>query len=67
VRAVTDYAFQTFDINRVYAGILDYNLASARVLEKNGYVCEGRLRQAYTKDGKSVDQLIYGVVREPGC
>jgi len=63
VRAVTEYAFETFDINRVYAGILEYNLSSARVLEKNGYVCEGRLRQACTKDGKSYDQLIYSMIR----
>ena len=63
VRAVTDYAFQSFDINRVYAGILEYNVPSARVLEKNGYVCEGRLLQAYVKEGKMYDQLIYATVR----
>jgi len=63
VRAMTEYAFETFDINRVYAGVLEYNLSSVRVLEKNGYVCEGRLRQAYTKDGKTYDQLLYSIIR----
>jgi RimJ/RimL family protein N-acetyltransferase len=63
VRAVTEYAFHHFDINRVFAGILDYNLASAKVLEKNGYVCEARLAQALTKDGKMYDQLIYAKLR----
>jgi [ribosomal protein S5]-alanine N-acetyltransferase len=63
VRAMTDYAFQSFDINRVFAGILEYNAASARVLEKNGYVCEGRLRQACSKEGKLYDQLIFATVR----
>jgi [ribosomal protein S5]-alanine N-acetyltransferase len=63
VRAVTEYAFQNFDINRIFAGILEYNIASARVLEKNGYVCEARLKQACTKDGKLYDQLIYARIR----
>jgi [ribosomal protein S5]-alanine N-acetyltransferase len=63
VRMVTDYAFQNFDINRIFAGVLEYNVSSARVLEKNGYVCEARLRHAYTKEGQSYDQLLYTLVR----
>lgn len=63
VRAMTEYAFQSFDINRIYAGILDYNLSSARVLEKNGYVCEARLNQACVKDEKLIDELIYARIR----
>jgi [ribosomal protein S5]-alanine N-acetyltransferase len=63
VHAVTEYAFRTFDINRIFAGILEYNTPSARVLEKNGYVCEARLKQAYTKEGKTYDQLLYTLIR----
>ena len=63
VRLVTDYAFKSFDINRIYAGIIEYNAASGRVLEKNGYACEGRLRKAYTKEEKMSDQLIYAIIR----
>ena len=35
-RAVTDYAFATFDLCRVFAGVFEWNPASMRVLEKAG-------------------------------
>ena len=36
----------------------------ARVLEKAGYMCEGRLRKSVTKDGQTIDQLMYAMIRE---
>ncbi|MFY9555490.1 MAG: GNAT family N-acetyltransferase [Blastocatellia bacterium] len=63
VRAVTDYAFATFDLCRVYAGVFEWNTASMRVLEKSGYVFECRMKKSVTKDGETVDELIYAVVR----
>ncbi len=63
VIAITAYAFETFDINRIWAGVYAWNPASARVLEKAGYVLEGRLRNAITKDGETTDELIYAMVR----
>lgn len=64
VRAVTDYAFATFDVTRVYAGVYESNPASARVLEKAGYTFEGRLRRAVTKNGKIMDLLLFSMVDE---
>lgn len=66
VRAVVDYAFATFEINRVWAGAFDWNPASIRVLEKAGFVFEARLIQSAYKDGAFVDELIYAVVRPYG-
>jgi len=63
VRAVTDYAFATFDICRVYAGVFEWNPGSIRVLEKAGYQFEGRLKQSVTKDGETIDELIYATIR----
>lgn len=63
VVAVTEYAFEAFGINRLWAGVFAWNPASARVLEKAGYVLEGRLRSAITKDGETTDELIYSMVR----
>jgi len=64
VPAFTAYAFATFDLCRIYATVFEWNPASARILEKAGYVLEGRLRKSVTKDGRTVDQLIYACVRE---
>ncbi|RLT27855.1 MAG: N-acetyltransferase [Chloroflexi bacterium] len=62
-RAVTEYAFATFDINRVQAWVFGWNPASARVLEKAGYVLEGRHVGAVTKAGETTDELAYAIVR----
>ena len=61
--AVTDYAFASFDLCRLYAGVFEWNPASMRVLEKAGYEFEGRMRKSVTKDGETVDELIYAIVK----
>jgi [ribosomal protein S5]-alanine N-acetyltransferase len=60
----TDYAFQTFGLERVQAHVFSWNPASARVLEKCGYVLEGRLRRSIFKDGRLSDALLYARIRE---
>jgi ribosomal-protein-alanine N-acetyltransferase len=63
VRQFTDYAFGAYDLIRMYALVFEWNPASCRVLEKAGYVCEGRLRRAVVKDGHVLDQFVYAMVR----
>lgn len=63
VRAFTDYALANFDLVRLYASVFEGNIASMRVLEKAGYTLEGCFRKAVTKDGRTLDQFIYAVVR----
>ena len=64
VRAVTQWAFETFNLSRIYAGVLEWNPASMRVLEKAGYQFEGRLRKAVVKQNQVMDEFIYAIVRE---
>lgn len=64
VVAMTDYAFATFPIVRVYASVFEGNDSSMRVLEKAGYILEGRLRRSVYKDGRLLDQFVYAVVRD---
>jgi RimJ/RimL family protein N-acetyltransferase len=64
VRAITNYAFSTFDLCRIYAGVFDWNPASMRVLQKAGYMREGRLRKSVFKGGKVIDQFLYAMIRE---
>ena len=61
--AMTDHAFANYDICRIYAYVFGWNGASARVLEKAGYTLEGRLRKSVTKDGQTIDNLIYAIIR----
>lgn len=63
VDAMTEYAFANFDICRIQAGVYEWNPASMRVLEKAGYALEARLRKSIIKDGETIDELIYAIVR----
>ncbi len=63
LRAMTEYAFEHFDICRLEAGVFEWNPASMRVLEKAGYVLEGRARLGVIKDGRTGDRLLYALVR----
>jgi len=62
--AVTNHAFANHDLCRVFAHVFEWNPASARVLEKAGYTFEGRLRKSVTKEGQTIDQLMYAMIRE---
>ena len=62
--AVTEYAFENFDLCRLFAHVFDWNGASARVLEKAGYVREATLRSSSVKYGQPRDQLLYARVNE---
>ncbi len=64
LKAVTEHAFNEYDLCRLYAHVFEWNQASARVLEKAGYEFEGRLRKSVTKDGKTIDQLMYAITRD---
>jgi len=61
--AMTHHVFANYDVCRIYAYVFEWNRASARVLEKAGYTLEGRLRKSVTKDGQTIDNLIYAIIR----
>ncbi len=63
LRAFTEYAFPQFDLLRLYGYVYEWNTASARVMEKAGYACEGRLRQSVMKEGQVIDQFLYAITR----
>ena len=64
LKALTEYAFSELGLIRLYATVMEWNPASARVLEKAGYEYEGRLRKSAIKDGQIIDQFLYARVRE---
>ena len=66
VGAIVDYAFARFDLVRLYAYVFEGNGASERVLEKNGFACEGVLRQSVFKNGRMLDQKLFALLRPDG-
>ena len=64
VRAFVRYAFAELQVVRLTAHVFDLNIASARVLEKNGFKLEGVLRQHFEKDGQVLDARLYGLLKD---
>lgn len=62
-RAVLEWAFDTLDLNRVQAETDTRNGASARVLEKLGFLREGTLREDCVVNGDVSDSWVYGLIR----
>ena len=62
-RVLLRWAFDTLDLNRVQAETDTRNVASARVLEKLGFVREGTLRENCVVNGEVSDSWVYGLIR----
>lgn len=64
VPVMVTYAFERFDLLRIFAYVFEGNVASEKVLEKAGFVCEGVLRQSVYKQGRMLDQKLYALLRD---
>ena len=62
VKSMSSYAIRNLKLHRIFAEPYSTNPASARVLEKAGFICEGILRSNVFKDGKVLDQYLYSYV-----
>jgi len=63
IMEMVEYGFKTFDVTRIAARPFSTNPASQRVLEKAGFVCEARLKNAVYKNGMYMDELIYVIMK----
>jgi ribosomal-protein-alanine N-acetyltransferase len=61
--ALLQWGFDTLDLNRVQGEVDTRNAASARVLEKLGFVREGTLREDCIVSGEVSDTWVYGLLR----
>lgn len=64
VSVFAPWAMDALGVLRLQATVLDFNLGSARVLEKNGFAEEGRLRCAVRKRGRLHDLRVFGRVAD---
>lgn len=62
VKSMVSYAINDLKLHRISAEPYTTNPASARVLEKAGFVLEGILRSSVFKNGKILDQFIYSYI-----
>ncbi len=65
VSAFVPWAFERFGLSRIYAQVFAFNVASARVLEKAGFVLEATLRRSAIKRDAITDQWQFARIREP--
>ena len=63
VAAFAPWVMDALELQRLQATVLDFNHASARVLEKNGFVEEGVLRRAVCKRGGVHDLRMFARLR----
>lgn len=62
VKSMVDYATHDLKMHRIFAEPYATNPASARVLEKAGFLCEGILHSSVYKEGKILNQYLYSYV-----
>lgn len=63
INGLVPWAFDAFQLERIYATPFHWNLASCRVLEKASFNKEGVMRRAALKDGVVADVPMYARLR----
>ena len=63
INQTVGFAFMSLDIDRVFARPFGTNIGSQRVLEKNGFVLEGRFEKVLFKNEEYQDELVYAIRR----
>jgi ribosomal-protein-alanine N-acetyltransferase len=64
LKAMTAYIFQHTEIVRLFAGVFEKNIASAKVLEKCGFQQDCLLIKGAYKEGVYVNEYRYGLIRD---
>ncbi|WP_231190329.1 GNAT family protein [Haladaptatus sp. DYF46] len=61
---LVEYAFVERRLHKLIAGALATNNASCEVLEKLGFIEEGRQREYYYVNGEYVNRAVYGLLKD---
>lgn len=62
VRQICEIAFKDLHLNRISANVFQPNIASQRVLLKNGFLLEGIMRKAASKGNSVYDVCVFGLI-----
>lgn len=63
VRQICELAFSSLDIIRISGSVYEPNVASSRVLEKNGFRLEGVRKKAVFKSDNVYDLCLFGKIK----
>lgn len=64
VQQIVTYGFDTFpEVNRIFGRVFGNNPASAKVLQKAGFVLEATFEKTLVKYNQEIDELIFGMRR----
>ena len=61
IKTVLDFCFSSLSLNKVCAQYYSNNRASGRVLEKCGFIIEGRRKNQFVHETGMVDEIIVGI------
>ena len=59
IRQLVDYIEKKFDLVRIYAEVFEYNKASMKVLEKNGFYLESIRKKAAIKNNIVINDFVW--------
>ena len=59
VKQICEIAFRELELQQIVGNVFTENVASARVLEKNGFQLEETMAKAVVKGGKAMDVKAY--------
>lgn len=62
-KIIIKYAFEVLNLRRVETEVLEYNIASKKMLEKIGFKYEGTKREAVYKNGKYENVEIRAILK----
>jgi diamine N-acetyltransferase len=63
-RTLVGWGFRELNLNRVWLRVFEDNAGAIRCYEKTGFRVEGRLRQDRFREGRYLDTLVMGVLRD---
>jgi len=58
-----NYSFKNYDLERMEAIVYEWNKASMKVLEKNGFKLEGIAKNSAIKNNKLIDEYKFAILK----
>jgi len=63
LKAIIDYGFNRLNLYRLEAEVVENNTASLKMAQRQGFIEEGRLREAKFVNGKYHDLIRFGMLK----